>query len=273
MPSAEFFLRKLAAALDLSRTDRETLIRLLGGAQHVRAGTFLAREGEPPGAGFVVGSGWAVRERLLNDGRRQVITFMLPGDLSDPSVVAGGTASHTITALTDMTILRFNQGAWAAAVRDSGGLTAALWWLAAHEAALLKEHVVALGRRAAKERILYLVWEVWRRLTLVGLATDGTFDFPVSYEILADASGMTPRHLGRVLNGLREDGIIRFKSGTLSILDADRLREACDCRDEHLQITPIPETIRRALETAARPPEQDLAPGPAVAAAVRNRDN
>lgn len=265
MPSAEFLLRKLATALDLPRSDRDALVRLLGAAAHVRAGTLLAREGDGTSGGFVVGSGWAVRERLLSDGRRQVIGFMLPGDLSDPGIFGTAIADHTVTALTDMTVLRFAQPAWAATVHGSTALTAALWWLAAHEAALLKEHVVALGRRTAKERILYLVWEVWRRLALVGLAADRTFDFPVSYEILADASGMTPRHLGRVLNGLHEDGIIRFKNGILSILDVDRLQDACDCRDEHLRIVPIPEAVRRALD-GHRLPELD------PVAVLRSRD-
>lgn len=267
MPTAEFLLRKLETALDLPRNDRETLIRLLGGANHVRAGGLLVREGDPLTGGFVVGSGWAVRERLMNDGRRQVINFLLPGDLSYAGVAVGAIADHTVTALTDMTVLRFGHVAWSAAVCESPALTAATWWLAAHEAALLKEHVVALGRRAAKERILYLVWEVWRRLRLVGLAVDGTFEFPVSYEILADASGMTPRHLGRVIAGLHEDDIIRFKGGILTILDHDRLVEACDCRDEHLQIMPIPATALRALE-GGRPAEPD----PLAAVALRSRD-
>lgn len=270
MPTPEFLLRKLNTALELPRGDRETLLRLLGSATHVRSGALLAREGEPLAGGFVVGSGWAVRERLLSDGRRQVINFMLPGDLSHAAPFAGATADHTITALTDMTVLRFAPAAWAAAVRDSGPLSAALWWLAAHEEALLKEHVVALGRRAAKERILYLVWEVWRRLTLVGLATNGTFDFPVGYETLADASGMTSRHLGRVLNGLHEDGIIRFKAGILTILDPDRLRDTCDCRDEHLRIVPIPESARRAFEVAG---SADAAAAPAAAAVPRMRES
>lgn len=252
--TAEAFFRKLTTVVRLEARDRSALEAALGGPARVRPGVILMREGEPTPGGFVLAAGWAIRERLLNDGRRQVIGFMLPGDASTPGVFVGEVADHTVTALTEATILRFTHPAWATAARSSGRVAAALWWLTAHEAALRQEHIVALGRRSARERILYLVWETWRRLQLVGLAGSGTFDLPVSYEVLADATGMTPRHLGRVLAGLHEEGVFRFKNGVLTILDPDRLTDACDCRDELLHLVPVPEGVRRALDAEPPPP-------------------
>ncbi len=246
--TADTFFRKLTTVVRLDPRDRAVLEAALTAPIRVRAGVILMREGEPAPGGFVLSAGWAIRERLLTDGRRQVIGFMLPGDVSCPGVFVGEVADHTITALTDSTVQRFAHAPMAAAARASGRVAAALWWLAAHEAALRQEHIVALGRRSARERILYLVWETWRRLRLVGLAASGTFEFPVSYEVLADATGMTPRHLGRVLAGLHEEGVFRFKNGALTLIDPDRLIDACDCRDEMLHLVPVADSIQRALD-------------------------
>ena len=54
------------------------------------------------------------------------------------------------------------------------------------------------------------------------------FDFPVTQEQLADATGLTPVHTNRTLQALRRDDLIQLNSGSLRILDWKGLREAGD---------------------------------------------
>lgn len=240
MAAADPFLRKLGHAVPIDDGRAAALDGLLGPPIAARSGTTLVGEGDPMTGGLVIRDGWAVRERLLANGGRQIISFLIPGDISHPGAVLPPRSDHAVTALGPVTLRRFAAERWTAILRDDPELHTAVWWLAAQEAAILREHVVALGRRSARARVLYMVWELSRRLALVGLDRDGSFDFPASKEVLADAVGMTARHLGRVLAQLHDDGIIRFKVGRMTILDPARLVAEADCREEHLNLEPRP---------------------------------
>lgn len=236
MSAADPFLRRLAHTLAEPPARMTRLDSLLDPPEAVRAGATLAVEAEPLKAPFVLTAGWAARERLLTDGGRQIISFMIPGDISCSAALMAETCDHTITALGPVTVRRVRAEAWRAVMREDPAFSDALWRVAAQDAAVLKEHVVALGRRTSAARVIYLVWELWRRLSVVDLAKTDSFEFPVSQEVLSDAVGMTPRHLGRVLARLNEAGIIRVKGGTVTILDHVRLKAEADCRDDLLHL-------------------------------------
>lgn len=249
MPSeTEYLMRKLSAVVDLSDAQRDTLNALFDRPRQVPAGTVLVHEGEPNYTGFLIASGWATRERLLRNGDRQVVNFMVPGDLSEPGAFVTESADHTIATVTEAVVLPFAHDRWFATLYADGMLTAALWWLAGHEEAVLKEHIVAIGRRKPEARLLYMAWELCRRLELVGLCNDGRFLLPVSQQTLADALGLSPRHLSRVLADLHAKDVVQFADGHVTIKDPARLLDLCDCRDVYLQITSIAGAVRKALQ-------------------------
>jgi CRP-like cAMP-binding protein len=253
MTEIEYLLRKLSFATNLTAQQREILISLFDAPRRIPAGTVLVREGAPNFTGFVICSGWAMRERVLRDGGRQVVNFMVPGDLSEPGAFVTNAADHSITTLTDTVIRGFPHHRWFEALHKDPTLTMAMWWLAGHEEAVLKEHIVALGRRRARARLLYMVWELCRRLEIVGLCEDHTFDFPIGNEVLSDAVGLSQRHLSRVLGEVRDEGIVEFSDGRCIIHAPDRLLQACDCRDVYLQITSIASAVRSVLTRGQAP--------------------
>lgn len=243
----EHLLRKLTAFLDLPPAQRRKLADLCQAPRRVAAGTVLVEEGEASYTGFVLTAGWAARERTLQDGSRQIISYMVPGDLSEPGAFVTDNADHTIRTVTEATLRPFRHDVWFGALYNDGILASALWWMAAHEEAVLKEHVVAIGRRDPRRRLLYLLWELYRRLQLVGLCQADTFDLPLSQTDMADTLGLSTRHLSRVLAGFSHEGIVDLTGGRVTIHDRDRLLEAADCRDVYLQITTIGRTLRRIL--------------------------
>lgn len=244
---AERLFHRLQAVIDLPQEDRRTLEGAFMRCETVPAGSVLVREAEPNRIGFLITSGWAMRERHLRDGSRQVINFLVPGDLSEPGAFVTDDADHTVTTLTEATVCRFTHRDWFMTMTATRPLSAALWWLAAHEEAVVKEHLVSIGRRSSRNRLLYLLWELWRRLRMAGLAEDNSYTFPVGREVLADATGLTPRHLGRVLAEVRGSDMLTLERGRVHIHDPARLLAESDCRDVYLQITPIAESLREVL--------------------------
>lgn len=240
-------MHRLSQVIDLCESDRAKIEGAFVRTETVPAGTVLVQEAEPNQIGFLIASGWAMRERHLHDGGRQVINFMVPGDLSEPGAFVTESADHSVTTLTQATVCRVTHHDWFLNMTASRPLSVALWWLSAHEEAVVKEHLVSIGRRSSRNRLLYLIWELWRRLRMAGLAENDWFDFPVGREALADATGLTPRHLGRVLAEVRASELVTLERGRVKVHYPDRLLEESDCRDVYLQITPIAKSLREIL--------------------------
>jgi CRP-like cAMP-binding protein len=101
---------------------------------------------------------------------------------------------------------------------------------------VLRERIVCHGRRDAHEHIAHLIYEMLVRYRIVGLAKDDSFDFPITQTELADASGLTPMHVNRVLRRLREEQLVHFHGKVIKILDPERLKQMAGFNANYLHL-------------------------------------
>lgn len=172
--------------------------------------------------------GWAFRYRLLGDGRRHIVNFLIPGDFVGPYFP---TAAHFCGTLTDVVICQAPRSEFAKANRDCPALASALEAIMAAEYRLLSERLVSLGRRNARERMAHLLVELYERMRRVGLVNDNSYEFPVTQEILADTLGLSVVHVNRTLRSLREDGFATVGFGRVCIRDLEGLAEVAGAED------------------------------------------
>lgn len=158
-------------------------------------------------------SGWAARVRILEDGRRQILDFLLPGDFIGLCDHADAIATSAVTAMTDLQVCASPSAEQHPSLRRAYALSRAL-----SEVDLLAQ-ITRLGRLNAHERIADLLLELHERLAVAGLAVDGRFTIPLTQELIADALGLTPVHVNRTLQTLRRDGSLSWKSRELVLLD------------------------------------------------------
>jgi CRP-like cAMP-binding protein len=170
-------------------------------------------------------SGWALRTRLLRDGRRQVLSFLLPGDF-----VGELPAGCMVAATTETTTA--SAGAFLQDVKDSGpsthGIAKAMKAAADLERDWLLERIVRLGKLSARARLGHLFLELHHRLNRIGLAPQGEFRLPVTQDILSENVGISMVHANRSLQQMRRDGLIDLKGGRLRLLDRRRLELLCE---------------------------------------------
>jgi CRP-like cAMP-binding protein len=83
-----------------------------------------------------------------------------------------------------------------------------------------------VGQREGYSRIAHIICELLLRLRAVGLVEDDSFEMPITQAELADATGMTPVHVNRVLQALRNDGLIVTEKRKITIPDWQKLQEA-----------------------------------------------
>jgi CRP-like cAMP-binding protein len=183
-----------------------------------------------PSAPRIVISGWACRQRTLGDGRRQIVSFVLPGDpchsLERPTIPG----MCTVVALTAVVVAdaRVVETAVNEQRSDYPGLASAVRLLATHENLLLQDHIVRLGRQTAYERVVHLLLELRERLGTVSMVAQNVFPLPLTQEVLADALGLSIVHVNRTLQQIRRDGMLEFRGGSVTILDLDAMYAVAD---------------------------------------------
>nr|WP_246408549.1 Crp/Fnr family transcriptional regulator [Parvularcula dongshanensis] len=192
------------------------------------AGEVVVERGAPARGAFVVVDGWASRSISLSDGRRQIVNFMLPGDLFDLQVFTGRPADHTVTALTPLTTAQLDKTEMLNLFRGASPLALAFWWAAVQEEAILREQIVRNGRRSARERVAHLLLELYERLRVTGRASDDAFVLPIGQSSLADALGLSYVHVSRVLSQLERSGLIERQRMQVRLVDRPALQALCD---------------------------------------------
>lgn len=217
------FVRKLEAFAPLSARDRRALDGLCADVVTRKAGGDLIREGERPGPVHLLIAGWAYRYKLLPDGGRQIMAYLVPGDLCDIHIFILKRMDHCIGLLSDATIGLIPERAMIDLLDGHPRIARALFWATLVDEATLREWLANTLRRKPFERLAHLFCEMRARLHAVGLADGGAFDLPLTQAELGDTMGLNAVTVNRVLQRLRGEELITLRSERLTILDPDRL--------------------------------------------------
>jgi CRP-like cAMP-binding protein len=193
-------------------------------------------------------AGLACRYRILGDGRRQITSFLIPGDICDLYAFLLKTMDHSVAAITPV---RLADMAWQEVLDltyNHPRIAAALWWSALQEEAILRERIVALGRRDARGRVAYLLCELFWRHKLVGLADGHLVTLPLTQNDLADALGLTPVHVNRVLQEFRRSGLLSLEQRTLTLHKLERLQQIAEIKQDYLHLGGAPDVVANYFE-------------------------
>lgn len=227
----------LSVFAELTAPDRALLdkalsrqIRTIGARQDIIS------EGDNPTAVNVLLSGWAMRYKQLSDGRRQILSFFIPGDLCDANVFILNQMDHSIGSLTNVIYAEISAAQFEELMEASPRITKALWWSELITGAIQREWTINIGQRSAYERMAHLFCEVMVRLRAVGLNSNNSFLFPLTQTDIADATGMTAVHANRTLQQMRRDGLIELSNRRLTIIDARRLAETAQFNPNYLHL-------------------------------------
>ncbi|WP_112061383.1 Crp/Fnr family transcriptional regulator [Hyphomonas pacifica] len=219
----QVFRNRLSQYVNLDDIIWSEFEKLQNHKKSYEAGDDLIRVGQNPKHVFLLTEGWAIRHRTLEDGRRQIVNFMLPGDVFDLQVLANLEADHGVTAVNRTVTMRIEVDDFVNMLKKSGPLASAFWWSAVQEESILREQIVRVGRRSARERIGHLLLELQRRLQAAIGSQEDVMPLPLTRTDLADALGLTPVHVSGTMSALRRAGLIEEGRGRVKILDAEKL--------------------------------------------------
>ncbi|MFD1789720.1 Crp/Fnr family transcriptional regulator [Sphingomonas floccifaciens] len=233
----QLLARKYEQFIGLADDDRAALQHLADSpARTARARTDIIREGEQPRGAMLILDGWASLYKTLEDGRRQMLAMLLPGDLCELNASMLREMDHSLGTITALTYVELPAPVMEALAIDHPRIASALTWDLLVAAAIQREWTLNLGQRSALERIAHLICEMFVRLNAVGLTQAGGFDCPLTQTDLAEATGMTPVHVNRTLQDLRARRLIEWRGRSVVILRWQDLCSAAMFSPNYLHI-------------------------------------
>jgi CRP-like cAMP-binding protein len=227
----------LSVFVDLSAGERNLIQATLGKSVRTAAAHCdILREGDSPRSIKIMLEGWVTRYKQLPDGRRQILSLMLPGDIGAGSAFVHGKMEHSLGTLTPVRYTEVNPADFEALLTASPRLAKALWWSELVTVAIQREWTTNIGQRLAYERIAHLLCEVFARLQAIGLTHGDTCEFPLTQTDIADATGLTPVHVNRMVQALRKDGLIELRDKRLHMRDPANLRRIAMFNPAYLRL-------------------------------------
>ena len=178
----------------------------------------------------IICSGWAMSSVALPDGRRQIISFLLPGDIVSAGSLLSPMSGHTVEAITEVTYRKFKREEVKGLMFGRAELLEKLFALWNEAKMRADQLALDLGRRRADERIARLILRLAEKVAKRTTVRSQTFDFPLRQRHIADATGLTPVHVSKVLGELQRAGLVEINSRSLTIKNVTELQRVADWR-------------------------------------------
>jgi CRP-like cAMP-binding protein len=183
---------------------------------------------------YAVHDGWLFRYKILLNGSRQIVDFILPGQFFGLQACLFKRSLYSVATVTEASLSTVPLGVIDKVFEQNLELSKVLFWSAVCESAILGEHLIDAGRRSAYERVSHLLLELFVRLTRVGMTEGMTFYMPLTQELIGDALGLTTVHVNRTLRSLRADKLIEIDGKSITILDFEALSLLSDFENSYL---------------------------------------
>lgn len=217
-------IRKLDHCVGLSADDRELLRRLIRDVAWFCVDQDMMEEGAALRQVSVILEGWACCYKQLENGRRQIIAYLIPGDVCSTPLVFPNVINYSVRALTSVRVARIDGPDMLAVMERSPVIARAFWLDMLATAAIQREWTANVGLRTARERIAHLLCEIITRMRTVGLADQSSCPLPLTQEEIGETVGLSAVHVNRTLQELRASGLITLKRQQFIIPDVPALR-------------------------------------------------
>ncbi|MPR09065.1 Crp/Fnr family transcriptional regulator [Microvirga tunisiensis] len=217
-------IRKLESIFTLSEDERHALQTLPMQVVAIKTDQAIAREGDSPSRACLILSGFAATYKMTGSGKRQIVSFNLPGDIPDLQSLHLKVIDNSISTISPCSVGFITHDDLRNICERYPRITAAFWRETLIDGAIFREWVLNVGRREAYTRMAHVLCELLTRLRAVGLVEDHACDLPITQ----GEFGVSTVHVNRVLQQLRADGLIELTGDRLKIRWRDVPRGTMD---------------------------------------------
>ncbi|KQM67579.1 transcriptional regulator [Sphingomonas sp. Leaf17] len=222
MPQS-LFADRLSDLIALTPDEIAVLTAMESQERPLRRGSLLVREKDSSSDLFILRQGMMISYVLLDDGSRQILRFVFPGDMAGISALVYRDSPETIVASTDCVVAAFDRATIATIISDHPRLAAVMLAAVQVERVAMTDRLASLGRTSAKARVAALLVELRDRMRRSDRTMTNSYTLGLTQEEIGDAIGLTAVHVNRMLRQLEEDGLIARHQGRITLLDEQAL--------------------------------------------------
>ena len=218
-------IKKISALQSLSTDEIDVLSKLHEKKVVIDAKKIFLHQNTINKQCFIVNSGWAYRFKDHMNGERQIINYILPGDIISPLALVNPKKKYSIAAITNLHVSVLKPEYLIDLYTARPNLFSLYIEILDWENAMLIEQMTCIGWLTAYQRTVYLLLNLYERLKLVGCAKNNTFYAPLTQQLLADTLSLSIVHVNRTIKRLRNDNLIKIESNEIELLDIPRLKQ------------------------------------------------
>jgi CRP-like cAMP-binding protein len=185
-------------------------IELMGAPMPFARNVEIYGENEPAEYLYKVISGTVRTYKVLNDGRRQIGAFYLPGDIFGLEI--GEHHTFSAEAIVDCKVLVIKRSTLVALAARDNEVARQLWTMTAGELQRAQDHIMLLIK-TAQERVAGFLLEMAKRSSAVT-----EVDLPMSRQDIADYLGLTIETVSRTLTQLENSAAISVPTSRRIVL-------------------------------------------------------
>lgn len=229
-------IRKLELWKKLSAEEEDAILALPFELAELTPAQYLIRDGQQATHSCLLISGFAVRQKLARDGGRSINAIHMQGDIVDLQNSLLGCADHSVQALTKATFAKIPRQAVIDLASRFRNVGLAMWYDTLVDGSIFREWILNVTRRPAQARIAHLLCEFGVRLESLGLGNRWSYEFPMTQDQVADATGMTPVHVNRSLRAIEDRGLVVRNARKVVIADWAELRKTGGFDEAYLHL-------------------------------------
>jgi CRP-like cAMP-binding protein len=231
-------VRRLRTSSEPSEEDIKEIHELPITVKTYPAERAVVRDGERATDCCLIADGFCVRSKTISDGRRQILSIHIPGEIPDLMSLFLHVMDHDLSTLTPCTLGFIAHQTLQRLHRRRPNLAEIFWRDTLIDAAMFREWIVNVGQRPAPARLAHVMVELRERLRVIGRVRGNSFEMPLTQEQIGEALGITAVHANRVIRQLREDGIVELHRGRVTVLDESKFQELADFDNRYLHQSP-----------------------------------
>ncbi len=235
-PHTSLLIRKLETITDLSAEERQALNDLQMTIRDLKTGQDIVRDGDRPSQCCLILEGFACRYGMTPNGKRQIFSFHIPGDIPDMQSIHLTVMDHSLGTIRASRVAFIPHENVRALCRRSPRIADVFWRDTLIDAAVFRTWMMGIGRRSAFARIAHLFCELYLRFKAVGLTNGAGFNLPITQAEIGDALGLSTVHVNRTLQELRGENLIVLRGGSLTVPDWEALKEAGEFDPTYLHL-------------------------------------
>lgn len=229
-------ISKLEHGACLTEDDRAILVEICRKTRQISSNQDIIVEGTKPANVHLVMDGFAYRYKLLPNGQRQIIAFLVPGDFCDLHVAILGEMDHSIGTSRGCQIVEIPRETIDDLGQNHHRIMRALWWATLVDEGTLRSWLVSMGQRPADQQMAHMICELLVRLQTVGRADADSFELPLSQVDIADTLGLSVVHVNRTLQDLRGKNLIIWKYRQIQIPNVEKLKDFAEFNPIYLHL-------------------------------------